>query len=67
MKSGFVYRSPGIYLVSEENPGKPQLGDGLMAVPTVITSNGVPSRHVIIRMAKYIIESEGGKEERLKR
>ena len=25
-----VHRSPGICLAAEENPGKPQLGDGLM-------------------------------------
>ena len=24
---GAVHRSPGIYLIAEENPGEPQLGD----------------------------------------
>jgi hypothetical protein len=24
---GAVYRSPGMYLTAEKNPGKPQLGD----------------------------------------
>ena len=42
MKLGAVHRFPGIYLTTEENPGKPQLGDGLMkAVRVVIASNGV--------------------------
>ena len=27
MIPGAVHRSPGIYFSSEENPGKPQLGD----------------------------------------
>ena len=27
MISEAMYRSPGIYLPAEENPGKPQLGD----------------------------------------
>ena len=36
-----MYRSPGIYLRTEENPGKPQLEDCLMkTVWPVITSNG---------------------------
>ena len=39
---GVVYRSPGIYLRAEENPGKPRLGDRLTnAVRPVIASNGV--------------------------
>ena len=42
MKPCYVHRSPGIYLMTEENPGKPQLGDRLMkAVRPVIASNGV--------------------------
>ena len=38
-----VHRSPGICLIAEENPIKPQLGDRLMkgAVGPVIASNGV--------------------------
>ena len=40
---GTVPRSPGMYLIEEENPGKPQLGDRLMMdVRPVIVSNGVP-------------------------
>jgi hypothetical protein len=27
MKPGAVHRSPGIYLIAEENSGNPQLGD----------------------------------------
>ena len=42
VKPGNVHRSPRIYLLVEENPGKPQLGDGLMkAVRPVIVSIGV--------------------------
>jgi hypothetical protein len=37
-----VHRSPGIYLTTEETPRKPQLGDSLNAVWSVIASNGVP-------------------------
>ena len=38
-----VHRSPSIYLTSEENPGKLQLGDRLMkTVRPGIASNGVP-------------------------
>ena len=40
---GAVHRSPGIYLTTEENSGKPQLGDSLRkAMRSVIVSNGVP-------------------------
>ena len=40
---GIVHRPPGIYLTTEENPGKPQLGDRLMnAVKPVTVSNEVP-------------------------
>ena len=36
MIPGVVHRTPGIYLTTEENPGKPQLEDLLvMAVRTV--------------------------------
>ena len=43
IKPGSVHISPGIYLMTEENPIKPQLGDHLMkAVRPVIASNGVP-------------------------
>ena len=30
MIPGAVYRFPGVYLISEENPGKSQIGDRLM-------------------------------------
>ena len=32
MKPRSVYRYPGIYLIAEENLGRPQLGDRLKAV-----------------------------------
>ena len=42
MISGSMHRSPGICLMAEEKPRKPQLGDSLMkAVRPVIASNGV--------------------------
>ena len=42
MIPGAVHRSLDIYLTTEENPGKPQLGDNLMnAVRTVFASKGV--------------------------
>ena len=39
-----MYRSPGICLTVEENPGKPQLGETSVEVAgrPVIASNGVP-------------------------
>ena len=43
MEPGAVYVSPGIYLMVEENPRKPQLEDRLMkAVRPVVALNGVP-------------------------
>ena len=43
MVPGAVHRSAGIYLIAEENPGKPQLGDRLRnAVRPVIASNVDP-------------------------
>ena len=42
VKPGAVHISPGIYVTTEVNPGKFQLGDRLMkAVGPVIASNGV--------------------------
>ena len=41
MITGAVYSSPGIYLKTEENSGKPQLGDRNGLRP-VIAKNGVP-------------------------
>ena len=42
VKSGAVYRFPGIYHTTEINPGKFQIGDRLMkAVRPVIASNWV--------------------------
>jgi hypothetical protein len=42
VKLGAVRSSPGIYLTTEENSGKPQLGESLMkAVRQVIASNEV--------------------------
>ena len=39
---GAVHRSPGICLTAEENPGKPQLGGGLMkALQPVFALNWV--------------------------
>ena len=38
----FMHRYPGIYLMVQENPGKPQLGDRLMrAMGPLIASNEV--------------------------
>ena len=40
MIPGTVHRSPGIYPIAEENPGKPQLGDRLTkVVRPIIVSN----------------------------
>jgi hypothetical protein len=42
VKPDTVHRSPGIYLMTEENPGKTQLGGHVMsAVRPVIASIGV--------------------------
>ena len=54
MVSGAVHRSPDFYLIAEENPRKPNLGDRQMKpVWPVIASNGVPSLQM---------KAEGGKE-----
>ena len=37
-----VHRSSGICLTSEENPGKPQLGESPWTMRPVIASNEVP-------------------------
>ena len=43
MIPGAAHRSLGICLTTEENPGKPQLGDGLIkSVRLVIASNEIP-------------------------
>ena len=42
-----MHRSAGIYLIAEENSGKPQLGDRLIkAMRLVIASNGVSFLHM---------------------
>ena len=47
VKPGAVHRSFGNYLAVEENTGKPQLGDCLKAVRTVIASNVFPNLQMI--------------------
>ena len=43
MVPGTAHRSPGIYLMTEKNPGKPQLGDRLIkSIRSVIASNELP-------------------------
>ena len=43
VKQETVHRSPCIYLTVEENPRKPQLGEGMMKVVLpIIASNGIP-------------------------
>ena len=42
MKLETVQRFSGIYLMVEETPGKPQLGERPKAVSPVITTNEVP-------------------------
>ena len=45
MVPGAVHISPGIYIKTENNPGKHQLGDRLMtAVRSIIASNGLNLR-----------------------
>ena len=58
MIPGAVHRS-GICLTAEENPGKPQLGDGLMKLLyEVIVSNGVP----FLQMRSIGSQSTSGRE-----
>ena len=56
-----MYRSPGIYLTAEENPGKPQLGD-------CVTSNrfkwGLFPPNKVSRIAQHVRKGEGRKEEK---
>ena len=39
LKKEAVHRSPGIYFKTEENPGKPQLGDHLSRLITAVWSS----------------------------
>ena len=51
MIPGDVHILSDIYLMAEENPGKPQLGDHLIkAVQPVIASNGVPYLQMISKI-----------------
>ena len=59
MNPGAVHRSPGIYLMAEENPGKPQVGDCLMkVVRPVIASNAFP----YFQMRSVGLQSTSGRE-----
>ena len=49
MIPGAVHRSPGLCLTTEENPGKPQLGDRL--------SEGTPVCLVIFAMVSFFVFS----------
>ena len=61
---GTLHRSSGIYLMAEENPGKPLLGDRLMkVVRPFMASNGVPCLEIKVdRIARHIREGEGRTE-----
>ena len=57
-----VHRSPGIYLTTEENPEKPQLGNRLMkAVQPVIATNEVP--YLQMRSIELHREKQGKDED----
>ena len=54
-----MHRYPGIYLMAEETPRKPQLEECLMkAVQSVIASNGVP----YLKMRSVGSHSASGRE-----
>jgi hypothetical protein len=58
-KPGVVHRS-SIYLMAEENPGKPQLGDHLIKiVQPVIISNGVPCLQMTSVHSTLLRQKEG--------
>ena len=59
MKPEVVHTYPGIYLIAEENPGKPQLGGHLIkAVQTDIATNGIP----YLQMTMVGLHSTSGKQ-----
>ena len=63
MKTGAVHRSPGIYLMTGETPGKAHLGDNLMKVVRPdIASNGVP--YLQTTLVGSHSTSERGREKR---
>ena len=59
---GAVHRSPGVCLMPEETPGKPQLGDRLMK--RLFASNEVPFLHM--RSVVLTARQEGRRKERRK-
>ena len=66
---GAVHRSLDIYLMTEENPGKPQLGDRLMKlVRSAIPSIGEPYFQMtsVVSYSRPGREKEGKKEGRLR-
>ena len=56
-----VHRSPDIYLMTEGNSGKPQLGDLMKSVTSHCLKWGSLSPNGVVRMEKHLREEKEGK------
>ena len=56
VKTGVLHRSPGIYLTSEQNPGKPYLG--VCAISHCLKWGPLPLNK-LGRIVQHVVEKEG--------